>query len=190
MVKLPGGFPRRTLKASREIYRIHRSGHGPWWFSDDGSNRFDPVGTGFGACYFAEEPLGAWVEVFRTHVAIEESDLKDHMLFSVSMGRDLTLADLTSRRALQFGVTASVGADRDYSESQAFAARAVESGFDGLRYLVRHDPAQRLYGLALFGKAGRITDDPAWPAGHDRLLPPQLAADAVRAFRYRLVLRW
>ena len=40
-------------------------------------------------------------------------------------------------------------------ESQAFGVRALTAGVDGIRYLVRHDPAQRLYGLALFGDRKR-----------------------------------
>ena len=75
-------------------------------------------------------------------------------LFSVALGRDLRLADLTSRRALEHGLTATVSASDDYGPSQRFAASALESGFAGVRYLVRHDPAQKLYGVALFAPAG------------------------------------
>lgn len=184
---LPGGFPRRTLKATREIYRIHRAGTEPWWFSADGSGRFDPVGTGFGACYLAEQPLGAWVEVFRKAMLLAEAEVKNRALFTAALGRDLKLADLTSRRALQFGVTASIGANEDYAESQAVAVDAVESGFAGVRYLVRHDPAQQLYGIALFGKADTDPQAQGLPAGSDTQLPPQLIVGASRLFGYRVL---
>ena len=51
-------------------------------------------------------------------------------------------------------MTATLGAGDDYAPSQAFAADALRAGWDGVRYLLRHDPRQRLYGLALFGPAG------------------------------------
>ena len=68
-------FPRRTLRADRALHRIHRAGKRAWWFSGDGAGRFDPVGTGKGACYWAERPLGAWVEVFRKQMLLSEAEL-------------------------------------------------------------------------------------------------------------------
>ena len=88
------------------------------------------------------------------------SALDERALLSVALGRDVRLADLTSRRALQFGITASLGADPDYSSGQAFAVEALRAGFGGIRYFVRHDPAQKLFGIALFGDAG-VTAEPA-----------------------------
>jgi hypothetical protein len=173
------GFPRRTLRGDRVLHRIHR--RPAWWFSSDGSGRFDPVGTGVGACSWAERPLGAWIEVFRKQMLLSQADVDNRRLCSVALGRDLRLADLTSRRALAFGVTASLGAGEDYGASQAFAVEAVQSGFDGIRYLVRHDPAQRLYGVALFGEEGE------WPEGDDREIPDELIAEARAAFGYRVL---
>ncbi len=184
---LAKGFPRRTLKGDREIYRIHRSDLDVWWLSCDGTARFDPVGTELGACYLAERPLGAWVEVFRKQMMLAEAEVQGRSLLSVRLGRNLKLADLTSRRALQFGVTASLGADQDYAASQAFAVEAVKSGFDGLRYLVRHDPAQKLYGLAVFAPAGAATTSAQWPPGRDEPIPDDLGDEASRLFGYRVM---
>ena len=114
------GFPRRTLRADRAVYRIHRVKHGPWYFSADGSGRFDPVGTGQGACYVAERPLGSWVEVFRKTMLIAEAAVEERALMQTALGRDVRLADLTSRRALTCGTTASLGANELYADSQAF----------------------------------------------------------------------
>jgi hypothetical protein len=186
-VTLAKGFPRRTLRGDREIYRVHRADHGPWWFSSDGSGRFDPADTGMGACYLAERPLGAWVEVFRKAMVIAEPDFRGRALLSVCLGRDLKLADLTSRRALRFGVTASLGTNEDYSDSQAFAADAIAAGFDGVRYLVRHDPAQALHGIALFAEAGAATDPGLWPSGDDGEIPNALVTEAERVFHYRVL---
>ena len=177
-------FPRRTLRGDRIIYRVHRSANRAWWFSSDGTGRFDPVGTGKGACYLAEQPLGAWIEVFRKQMLLAEAEIAERSLFAVAIGRDLRLANLASRRALEFGVTASLGAGEDYTQSQAFAAQAVDAGFDGIQYLARHDPAQRLFGIALFGAPGT---DPDWPRGDDGPIEDELAAEARAAFGYRVV---
>jgi RES domain len=187
-------FPQRTLRADREIYRIHRfhrlSGNTGWWFSFDETGRFDPVGTGKGSCYFGEQPLGAWVEVYRRQMLLAEAAVTDRWLMSARVGRDLRLADLTSRRALQFGVTASLGANEQYDASQALAAEALGAGFAGIRYLVRHDPAQKLYGIALFGEVGEQPDnDRAEASILDHPIPDELVAQARRRFGYRVVPR-
>lgn len=182
------GFPRRTLRGDQTLHRIHRAATRPWWFSSDGSGRFDPVGTSKGACYLAEVPLGAWVEVFRKTMLLAEAEVRQRSLLSVQLGRDVRLANLTSRRALAFGVTASLGADEHYDKSHAFAVTAVHAGFDGVRYLVGHDPAQHLYGVALFAEAGsRDTADEAWPVDADGPIPDSLVVDARRRFGYRVL---
>lgn len=182
-------FPRRTLRGDAEIYRIHGSTNSPWWFSADGSGRFDPVGTGQGACYFAERPIGAWVEVFRKRMLLAEDDVLKRSIYSTQLGSDLRLADVTSRRALQFGITASIGANEEYSESHSFAVDAATAGFDGIRYLVRHDPAQKLYGVALFGEAGEpaAAGNPAAASFADCSIPDELVDEAKRLFGYRIL---
>jgi RES domain len=181
------GFPRRTLRGERTIYRIHKSARAPWWFSSAGDGRFDPVGTGTGACYLAEVPLGAWVEVFRKRQLLPEVEIAERSLLAVALKRDLRLADITARRALSFGVTASLGANEHYEESQTFAVLALENGFDGVRYFVRHDPAQKLYGLALFAQAGiPYPGNRQWPIDSGAI-PNALVRDAERLFGYRVL---
>jgi hypothetical protein len=179
-------FPRRTLTGDAELYRIHHRERGPWWFSSDGAGCFDPVGTSLGACYLAARPLGAWVEVFRQEMQLSERAVGDRLLFTVSLGTSLRLADLTSRRALQFGVTASLGADEDYTGSHRFAARAVEAGFAGVRYFVRHDPARKLYGVARFGEPGDSAG-PAKASGADAPISQGLVDEAQAGFGGRIV---
>jgi hypothetical protein len=181
------GFPRRTLRGSHTTHRIHRTDNEPWWFSFDGSGRFDPVGTGLGACYLAELPLEAWVEVFRKRMLLAAADVRERALLSVKLGRDVRLADLTSRRALGFGVTASLGANEQYAASQAFAKEAA-SRFAGTRYLVRHDPAQQLYGIALFAPEGAPSaGDPKWPGHDDGPIPADVVAEARKRSGYRVL---
>ena len=185
---LPRGFPLATLRGDQEISRIHRSARDPWWFSTDGSGRFDPVGSGSGSYYFAKEPTAAWIEVFRKQILLADDEVNQRSLYKLRLGRDLKLADITSRRALQFGVTASLGANEDYTASHTFAAEALASGFDGIRYLVRHDPAQKLYGYALFGQpgSGAATFAPS-AAAIDDSIPDILVDEARRLFGYRVL---
>jgi hypothetical protein len=181
------GFPRRTLRGEKTIYRIHKCAKGPWWFSSTGEGRFDPVGTGMGACYLAEAELGAWVEVFRKSQLLTEAEIAHRSLLAVTLKRDLRLADLTSRRALNFGFDASLGANERYEKSQAFVVRALEDGFDGVRYFLRRDPAQKLYGLALFSQAGAADPpDPQWPI-ETGPIPDGLVREAERVFGYRVL---
>lgn len=182
------GFPARTLRGDRLLYRMHRSKDGAWWFSSNGGGRFDPVGTGHGTCYFALRPLGAWIEVFRKQMTLAEAEVRERSLWTGTAGADLRLADLLSRRALKYGVTASLGANEQYDASHAFAAAAVRAGFDGVRHLLRHDPAGRLVGVALFAPAG--APDPqraSWPAGRDDAIEGKLIGEARRTFGYRVL---
>lgn len=179
------GFPRSTLRADRTVHRIHRATHGPWWFSAAGG-RFDPVGTSRGACYLAAEPLGAWLEVFRDQMTWAESDLRQRRLLSVELGRELSFADVTSRRALQFGVTAQLGADSNTDASRTFAAEALEAGYDGVRYWACHDPRQKRYAYAIFDTAG---ESRAWPAVLSEPLSDRLIAEAAQAYGYRILPR-
>lgn len=178
-------FPRSTLRADQTVHRIHSATHGPWWFSDAGG-RFDPVGTGRGACYLASDPLGAWVEVFRDEMTWSDRDVQRRRLLSVELGRVLSLADVTSRRALQFGITAQLGAGSDTDASRDFAAEAVEAGYDGVRYWVRHDPRQKRYGYAIFDTAGEST---TWPAAPSEPISDELVAAAVKIYGYRILPR-
>lgn len=107
----------------------------------------------------------------------------------VTLSRDRRLANITSQRALGFGITASLGAGERYEESQAFAAEAARSGYDGVLYFVRRDPAQKLYGVALFGPAGQADPaDPLWPCNSGPI-PDSLVRDAERerVFGYRVL---
>jgi hypothetical protein len=183
------GFPPFTVTSGTELHRIHRAKNAPWWFSSDGSGRFDPVDVpGLGACYMAERDLGAWVEVFRSALVIAERDARARRLCSPALMRDVILADVTTRGALGFGITASLGAGEDYGASQEFAAAAADEGFGGIRYFVRHDPSQSLVGVALFGPAGAAArHDREWPAEPDIEIPQELIEAAADAFGYRVV---
>lgn len=160
-------FPRVVLPAGARLLRIHRQRHGPLWFRHDGEGRFDlppPRGT----LYAAADPLGAYVEVFRHIRFVPEEEVAARRLSTLATRRDMSLADGTARRTLAFGLTGALHTTPAYIETQAWAAALAAAGFDGLRYLVRHDPAQRLVGFALFGAAGAAAAGGDWEVASTR----------------------
>lgn len=147
------GFPTRILTPARKLYRIHRNEREPWWFCSDLECRLD-LATPSGTCYLAESPLGSFVEVFQDVTLIAEQDIAARVLSALHVPRRMRLADCTSSRARRFGCTGEIHTTTDYELTQRWAVRFAREGFAGVRYLVRHDPAQRQVGIALFGKTG------------------------------------
>lgn len=138
---------------------------------------------GRGTCYLAEDPLGSFVEVFRHTRLIAEEDVAARRLSTLRVRKALALADCTSRRARAWGVTATIHSGQDYSLTQSWAAAFSSTGFDGVRYFVSHDPAQRLVGVALFGPAG----SPRWPAGRSARIAGELVRQAERSCGLRVL---
>ncbi len=181
-------FPAYVVKASRELWRIHRVARDPWWFSHDGSGRFDPVGDPrIGASYWALQPLGAFVEVY-TELYLATEDIDARQITRLRVPHDLRIADLCSRRALRYGVTATIGADPDYAPGQQLATQLLGAGFAGARWWVRHDPAQTLHGVALFGPVGATTL-PGWTTPASEPIDDGLLRRAGRTFGYRAIPR-
>jgi hypothetical protein len=166
------GFPQHVIGPGHTLWRIHGSTHGPWFFRDDGLFRFDLRGRpGWGTCYFAEDPLGAFVETlqnFRT-VPLPRAELVNRKVYAYDVGHALVLADVTTNQAGGFGVDASASASSGgyYAGSQALAVGFFDAGFAGIRYRVRHDLSQDLIGIALFGPAGPQPDNLLDGQDHD-----------------------
>lgn len=155
------GFPGRALAAGTALARIHRRDRGPLWFRHDGEGRFDlppPRGT----MYAAAEPLGCYAEVFRHLRLVPREEIDVRRLSTLAPRRDLRLADCTSPRARAFGLTGALHTTPAYEETQGWASAFAAAGFDGVRYLLRHDPAQRLVGYALFASAGSAVAAGDW----------------------------
>ncbi len=115
-----------------------------------------------GTCYFAEQPEGCFLEVFKDFsAAVPKTEIQIRSLARVQLERTLSLADCTSEKARVWGITAEIHSSPDYSKTQDWAAAFVRSGFDGICYFLRHDPAQNLLGIALFGPAGSPSGFPA-----------------------------
>lgn len=176
-----GGFPASDLPAGARLFQIDTADRGPTCLSGDGDGRFDiPDRPRVGTCYLAEEPLGAFVEVFDAPRRIAASEVRGRRLFSVSFDRPLRLADCTSGLARCFGVTAEIHATTDREATQRWAAALRDAGFDGVRYLVRGDPRQRLRGVALFEDL-EAEDGPRWQVG-DGPIPADLMDGANEVF--------
>lgn len=158
------GFPQHVVRPGATLYRIHGNKFGPWFFRTDGNFRFDLVDSaGWGTCYFAEDPVGAFVEAlqgFRA-VTLPRGELTARRLFEYRVRHALVLADVTTQVAASWGFDASISASTplDYDASQRFAAQAYRAGFAGIRYRTRHDIEQDHHSVALFGPAGPQPDD-------------------------------
>ena len=179
------GFPKRRLTTRRTLWRIHRKENTPWWFCSDLECRFDlpaPKGT----CYLAEEPLGAFVEVFNDVGLVTEDDIKQRRISALKVPRALRLADCTNAASRGFGCTGEIHTTVDYDLTQRWARALAEAGFDGVRYLVRHDPAQRRVGIAVFGEAGEAR---GWPRPRIEEMGERLVLDARRRFGIQVLPR-
>jgi hypothetical protein len=146
-------FPAFGVDRRRSLYRIHRTDAGPWWFSGDGSGRFD-LRDGRGSCYLAVTPVGAFIEVFRVATVIPEAEVEARSLSSLVPSTRARLADCTVSAARKFGITGAIHTQPDYTVPHAWAEAFAAFGFGGIRYRVSHDPAQRELGVVLFGDAG------------------------------------
>lgn len=170
-------FPRSNLRPTQPVYRIHRRDRRPWWFSYDRSGRFDLDPPG-GTCYFAEQPLGSFVEVFRDVPVVAESDVASRALSTLHAPSDVALADCTQGPARAFGITATIHSSENYARTRQWAAAFANAGFGGVRYFVSHDPAQRLIGVALFGPGGERN----WPVRATGPIDPKVITEARSRF--------
>ncbi len=141
------------------------------------ASRFDlPVPRG--TCYLASDPVAALLEVVgpdRIRGLVSHDFLQERGLRELPVPRELVIADLTSRQAAGFGVTAEIGTIVPYDLPQTWAAKLHESRCDGLVYWLRHDPS-RAEGWALFGPQGERKH---WKRGRE--LP--ISEDMVRCLR-------
>ena len=104
------------------------------------------------------------MEVFKSFTGVIPSkEIEARLILRTEMPREIHLADCTSERARAWGITGEIHSTPHYEETQAWAHAFVCAGFDGVRYLLRHDPSQRMAGVALFGPAGSPEGFPESP---------------------------
>lgn len=176
-------FPSRRVRAGRRFARIHRRAFDARWFCSDLDCRFDldpPRGT----LYLGEEPLGAFLEVFRDVAVVDERDVEQRSLSMIPLPKGVRLADCTVEGARRFGCTGEIHAGLDYELTQRWAAAFAQAGFGGVRYFIRHDPRMRLIGVAVFGAEGEGT---MWPEPEASGIPRALQEEAERRFGIRIM---
>jgi hypothetical protein len=182
-----GRLPRRTLRAGAKLYRVHRKP--PWYFDASEHGRFNPTGASDrGACCWAEKPLGAFVEAFRTLRTLTDADVAARSLSEIELVEDLVVGNLTVKQALAAGVTAAITSGPDYTEPQQLASD-VQGVLHGLRYRARHDLSQQLIAIAWFGAAGSptATELDHLPTPATEAIPAAVVAEAERLFGYEVL---
>jgi RES domain len=176
------GFP--SLSVSGQLYRIHRSDHDPLYFSSTGESRFDLLAPR-GTLYTAQTPVGAFLEVFRGRL-IPSAEVAARSLTRLDRTGDLlSLADCTSPEARGFGITAAIHSTADYDLTQRWALAFADAGFDGIYYLVSHDPSAGEHGIALFAEVPTRSHLPIGGIGGiaSTPVPDDLVAEVQRRFR-------
>ena len=176
------GFPTVELDPEQPLFRIHRRERSPWWFSNDGSGRFDLLASDAGTCYLAQRPVGAFSDVFRTETVIPEAEVSARALARLQAPATENLADCASTRARRFGVTAAIHSQPDYALTHAWARALADAGFGGILYRVSHDPSGSELGVALFGAGG----EQALPIGNTEAIPDDVLEEA--RTRYGLLI--
>jgi len=176
------GFP--AGRPPRHLVRVCQVGLEPWWFSSDGSGRFDlkpPNGT----CYLATDSYAAIREASRlgpvSTAWVEARELRQ----ITPPDANARLAATTRQAAGRYGVTTELVTVIPYDLSRSWASAFQKHGFDGIRHQLRHDQRTRPSGIALFGPAGlaeldggtatALTVDAVEAAGVKVFAPPHSA---------------
>jgi hypothetical protein len=126
--------------------------------------------------------VGCFLEVFRFWTLVPEAELVARRLVLLDLPPVL-LADCSSGRCREFGLTGEIHSTPDYGVTQAWATAFAAAGFNGIRYLLRHDPGQSLTGTAFFGPAG-AADRPFRPG---EPIGSEVTEEAERRFGVRVV---
>jgi hypothetical protein len=150
------GFPATPPPST--LVRVCRAGSGTWWFSADGSGRFD-LDTPEGTCCFATDAYAAIREASRLG-PVSTGWVADRELRRVEPpDPQARLAATTRKAAGRFGVTAELATMVPYDLPRRWAAAFRAAGFHGVRHQLRHDQRARPSGVALYGTAGAMDAD-------------------------------
>jgi hypothetical protein len=145
------GFP--ASRSPARLHRVCRSVNGTWWFSSDGSGRFDleaPEGT----CYFATDLYAAIREASRLGPVTPQWMADREARVVAASDPKPRLAATTRSEAGRFGVTAELVTLIPYDLPRRWAAAFRDHRFDGIRHQLRHDSRARPSGVSLFGPSG------------------------------------
>jgi hypothetical protein len=188
-LELAGAFPSRDLPTTYPFARIHRHDRDAEWFCHATDCRFDPPkDAGFGTCYLATQPLGAFIEKFGRFQrgGVPRSLIDAHRLAILGLPSPLRAADATDRTILgRWGLSAELWAGDDYDGAQQWAHRLHQAGFGAIWYPASHDTRGGFINVALFGKPGYAPD--AFVPYADELIPIELCDEAADEFGIHVV---
>lgn len=151
-------FPRSRLLPSTPLRRAHTEGRSPWWFSSDGTGRFDllpPDGT----CYLATDLATALRERFG-HALVRQGLVTFQAaartrVSTLRIPSARWLANTCSPSAAHLGMTREIGTCPSYDLPQTWAAALSVTGkHSGIRYQSRFSTGPSPDAVALFGAAG------------------------------------
>jgi hypothetical protein len=168
------GFPEWALRPERAWYRAHKAAAAPWWFSSDGSGRFD-LRPPHGTCYLASDPEAAvrerWGEELLAFGYVPRTLAEATHVSQLRAPSGGRVADLCSADAVDFGVTRQISTTGRYDITQAWAEAFGPIGAEllGVRYQPRLSSDSSSWALGLFGDAGEAfwPDDPHPEGGVD-----------------------
>lgn len=173
------GFP-RVDTAGRQWFRAHAAVNGPWWFSHDGSGRFD-LEQPHGTCYLAGAVAVAMRERFGetlTRAGVVAGAAADQAMVS-ALPVAATVADTTSPASADYGVTRELGTVVPYSLPRRWAAAFNRAKLQGIQYWPRFSVGGDAKALALFGSAGADDARPTDPSPMSGREAARLAGIAV-----------
>lgn len=176
------GFPANRPPSG--LVRVCRADRSTWWFSSDGSGRFDLRPPG-GTCYLATDDYAAIREATRLGPVSTSWALARELRVVAPPDPDARLAPTTRRAAGRYGVTTELVTLVPYDLPRRWAAAFRDHGFHGVRHQLRHDQRARPSGVAVFGASGPSTlhdgeriplTTPAVEAAGVAIYPPPPAA--------------
>ncbi|WP_300676155.1 RES domain-containing protein [Nocardioides sp.] len=178
-------FP--SCEVAGHWHRAHTATREPWWFSHDGSGRFD-LSTPAGTCYLAADVQSAVLERLGPTLAaaamISGTQADAMVVSTLTLGPTRAADGTDTRAATAFGITREIGTVTPYGRAQEWSHALHRAGFEALRYWPRFSLGADQTALALFGAAGADDTRPldaapmtgrsaARRAGIDVLDPPR-----------------
>jgi RES domain-containing protein len=150
------GFPAATAPPTKTLYRAHSAGRAPWWFSSDGSGRFD-VAKPSGTLYLADDVASA-VRERLAHLVMPgqrvfEQEADGMVVSGIRPVAKSRCANVSDPSAVQWNVTRELTTMTDFSVTNAWAQRLLTGGFQGVRYASRFTTGGA-NAWAIFGPAG------------------------------------
>lgn len=138
-------------------FRAHSAANGPWWFSSDGSGRFD-LRPPYGACYFADDVDTAVRERLADLIIdmqpISAEKAAQMAVATITPDTPAAYANIVDGQAARFGVIRELCTMVQSPVPNDWAASFHIAGFDGVRYSSRFTSAAGPNSWAMFGPAG------------------------------------